>query len=71
MKHKLFTSLALVVLSLLLWQCARRGAPTGGPKDTTPPVLVQAIPPSGSIPFKAKKIRLQFNEFVVTKDVRK
>ena len=71
MKHKLFTSLALVVLSLLLWQCARRGAPTGGPKDTTPPVLVQAIPPSGSLHFKAKKIRLQFNEFVVTKDVRK
>lgn len=63
--------IGLMVLSLLLWQCARRGSPTGGPKDTTAPVLLHATPKSGQLNFKAKKIRLQFDEFVVTKDVRK
>ena len=70
MKHR-FPILLTIFIALLLWQCARRGSPTGGPKDTTAPVLLQSVPRSGAMKFHGKKIRLQFDEFVVTKDVRK
>lgn len=56
----LFLGLALVAL----WNCARRGSPTGGPKDVTPPVLVKAEPPNLSTHFTAKKIRLYFDEYI-------
>ena len=71
MKYRIPLIITLLLLSLSLWQCARRGSPTGGPKDTTPPVLLQTTPSSGAVKFKSKKIRLLFDEFVVTKDVRK
>ena len=70
MKHRLPILLSLLI-ALTLWQCARRGSPTGGPKDVTPPVLLQSVPKSGAMKFHGKKIRLQFDEFVVTKDIRK
>ncbi|GIJ95029.1 Ig-like domain-containing protein [Capnocytophaga stomatis] len=64
----------VVVLMLLMsvfWQCARRGSPTGGPKDEKPPVLLTAEPKSGATQFNRNKIRLTFDEFVVIKDLRK
>ena len=70
MKHRLPILLSLLI-ALTLWQCARRGSPTGGPKDITPPMLLQSVPKSETVEFKGKKIRLHFDEFVVTKDVRK
>ena len=71
MKHRLPILLLIFTIALSLWQCARRGSPTGGDKDTTPPVLLQAFPPSGTTNFSGKHIRLSFDEFVVTKDLRK
>ena len=71
MKHRLPILLLILTIALSLWQCARRGSPTGGDKDTTPPVLLQAFPPSGTTNFSGKHIRLSFDEFVVTKDLRK
>jgi uncharacterized protein (DUF2141 family) len=52
-------------------QCARRGAPSGGDKDTTPPKLIRAEPENMSINFKANKIRLYFDEYVKLKDIEK
>lgn len=68
-KYLYFTTIVLIALGL--WQCARRGTPTGGPKDETPPELLLATPPSGTTNFVGNKIRLRFDEFVVTKDLRK
>ncbi len=51
--------------------CARRGNPTGGPKDETPPVLLKASPDLNSTNFKSKKIRLSFDEYVKLKDLQK
>ena len=44
-------------------------APSGGPKDTIPPVLVKITPPSGStnFPTAGGKIALQYNEYTVVK----
>ena len=50
------------------FQCARRGTPTGGPKDEDPPVLLKSEPDSMTTNFNAEKIRLYFDEFVLLKD---
>ena len=71
MKYRLLFFLSVSVLALSLWQCARRGSPTGGEKDTTPPVLLLATPENETTGFQGKKIRLVFDEYVVTKDLRK
>jgi len=64
-----FLFLFLTVSALV--QCARRGAPSGGDKDVTPPKLVKAEPKNMSINFNTKKIRLYFDEYVKLKDVEK
>ena len=63
-----FFFLVAVVLATL--QCARRGSPTGGPKDTTPPVLIKAEPENLTTEFKAKKIKLYFDEYIKLEDVQ-
>ncbi|WP_317045711.1 MULTISPECIES: Ig-like domain-containing protein [Arenibacter] len=64
-----FLFLLLTVSALV--QCARRGAPSGGDKDLTPPKLIKAEPKNMSINFKATKIRLYFDEYVKLKDIDK
>ena len=51
-------------------QCARRGSPSGGPKDETPPVLTKAEPENMLPEFEAERIRLYFDEFVRLNDVQ-
>ena len=59
----------LIVVSLL--QCGRRGGTlTGGPKDEDPPVLIKAEPENLTTNFKAKKIRLYFNEYIKLQDIQ-
>ena len=50
---------------LIATGCARQATPTGGPKDATPPVVVESDPPSGTIRFKSKNISVTFDEFVI------
>jgi len=38
--------------------------PSGGPRDSLPPVLIAATPPDSSTNFKGNRITLIFNEFV-------
>lgn len=60
----------LLFLALALFQCARRGSPSGGPKDTEPPVLLRAEPENLSTNFKGNKIRLYFDEYIKLQDVQ-
>lgn len=60
-----------IILSITaFYQCARKGTPTGGPKDVTPPVLLRAEPENMSINFKGGKIRLYFDELVKLEKVQ-
>ncbi|MCL6267454.1 Ig-like domain-containing protein [Flagellimonas myxillae] len=68
---KLLSLLFLLVMGLALWQCARRGNPTGGPKDLTPPVLIRTEPENFTTEFKAERIRLYFDELIKLEDVQK
>jgi uncharacterized protein (DUF2141 family) len=48
---------------LLLHSCANRAAgPTGGPKDTIPPVVIRSIPENGTINYQKKTIAVYFDE---------
>ena len=68
----LFTfSLYLLLVITSTTKCARKGSPTGGPKDTISPIMVTATPEYEAINFKSKKIKLQFDEYVKFKDLNK
>ena len=60
--------LAICLISLITGfmssGCANIIPPTGGPRDSLPPVLVNAIPKDSTINFKGNKIVLTFNEYV-------
>ncbi len=63
MKYR--NTLFLLGLSLLLFmQCAKRGNPTGGPKDEMPPILLRAIPKQNTTQLDAERVRLYFDEYV-------
>lgn len=63
--------------------CARQTTPTGGPKDTIPPVVYpdRSIPKNGQINYKGKKVELTFDEaiaannpkeqIIITPDIQK
>ncbi|WP_420454193.1 Ig-like domain-containing protein [Rubrivirga sp.] len=52
----------LVPLLLALGACATPVAPTGGPADTTPPVLVETSPADGATNVTERTLRLTFSE---------
>ncbi len=48
---------------LLLWACAHRVAPSGGPEDKTPPEVVRTVPEAGALQVKdLQEIELEFSE---------
>jgi len=71
MSYRVFKILLVVTFSLLLTNCAKRGTPTGGAKDSIPPILVSANPIDKSINFNVKKIKIYFDEYIKLKDVNK
>ena len=56
-----------IMVMILVAGCARRSAPTGGLKDSIPPVLVASNPKMNNVNFSADEIRLTFNEWVELK----
>lgn len=66
-----YNFISILIICLFIFNCAKRGAPEGGPIDESPPVLINAEPDENSINFNEKRIRLYFNEFIKLKDFRK
>ena len=63
----------IVVTGLILFtvQCAKRASPTGGPKDSIPPVLINASPKLNTTFFEKDQFYLTFNEYITLKDINK
>ncbi len=61
----------LFLVALTMTSCAKRGSITGGLKDTLAPVLTMSFPKNYSTNFKAKEIKLTFDEYVKLKDLNK
>jgi hypothetical protein len=56
--------LILFWLASFVSGCASMQSPTGGPKDSIPPGIVNEIPKNYTKNFTAKKVEIEFNEFV-------
>lgn len=57
----LFFTYRLVVFTT---GCAQIIPPTGGPRDSIPPVMLSATPKDSTLHFKGNKIVLTFNEYI-------
>jgi len=66
MKYSLY-----IMAMVLIASCARRSSPTGGAKDSIPPVLIAANPKINSVNFNTDEIRLIFNEWVKLENLEK
>ena len=61
--------LAMLVMAVVVYACASRGYPEGGPKDTTPPQVILEEPASFTKNFDKKRVNIYFDEFVQLKDI--
>lgn len=50
--------------AVFLWSCANAMQPTGGPRDSLPPVVIGATPSFGTTDFKDTRITISFDEYV-------
>lgn len=70
MKGNYLYIIFLLLFSLSFIDCAKRGFPEGGPRDTIPPVIVRSIPENYSTQFKGNEIRIHFDEYIKLKNLQ-
>lgn len=63
--------LGLFMLLLSTSNCAKRGNPEGGPKDSLPPIVIRTVPENYSVNFDAKEIRIYFDEYIRLNNVQR
>lgn len=56
--------LMFILVSISFTRCANIVPPSGGPRDSLPPVLLQVTPADSSLHFKSKKVTFIFDEYV-------
>ncbi|MFT6825567.1 MAG: hypothetical protein ACJAYD_000111 [Patiriisocius sp.] len=62
----------IVLLFLLsLTDCAKKGNPSGGIRDSIAPVIVRSVPDNFTTRFENNEIRITFDEFIKLKNVSK
>ena len=66
---KIKGKIPLFIVAVLGWvvtisSCANIGMPTGGPRDSIPPVLVETNPDFGELDYDGDDVRLTFNEYI-------
>ncbi|SDE43763.1 Ig-like domain-containing protein [Ulvibacter litoralis] len=71
MKHRLLYIPILFLLSLSFVDCAKKGSPSGGKRDSIPPVIVKSNPENYSTQFTGNEIRIYFDEYIKLKDLQK
>lgn len=61
--------LLLTIITFIFTGCAKISSPAGGPRDKTPPEVVESEPVNGARNFKGKKLVITFNEFIVLEKI--
>jgi len=64
-----FGKIAAIVSIIFIYSCANVVAPTGGPKDEEPPVVLRMEPPNNTPNFTGRQVQVFFNEFVQVTDI--
>ncbi len=71
MHKKVFFKIFLFIHIWLFAACANIVAPTGGPKDVSPPVIKRRSVQDSTLNFKGGKFVFEFDEFIQLKDADK
>lgn len=66
---KKFNVFSFITITFFCTSCANIIPPSGGPRDSLPPILMESLPKDSTINFNSKKITLTFDEFVEVKEV--
>ena len=72
--YKIMTIVLVAAYSLHTSSCAStKAAPSGGPKDTIPPVVVGMYPANNNVNFPVKdgEVEIEFDEYVIIKEANK
>jgi len=71
MKRRLLLLPLLFALVFQFSNCAKKGNPSGGPRDTIAPVIVRNVPENYSVLFEEEEIRIYFDEYIKLKELGK
>jgi len=56
---------ATALIMLFILSCAKISAPSGGPKDEDPPLILKSQPPNSTVLFTGRSFAITFDEYVV------
>lgn len=71
MTYKPFAYIAAIIVFIITFSgCANIVAPTGGPRDSLPPVLISVSPLDSSRNFTGNRIYFTFNEYVEIQEIQ-
>jgi uncharacterized protein (DUF2141 family) len=71
MQNRFYNCLFILVVAIVLVNCANRGTPSGGEKDIEPPKIIKSVPENFSTNFTAKEIKIYFDEYIKLKKISK
>ena len=58
-----------ILLSAMIFSCAKQSSPSGGPIDEDPPVVVSSFPPDRTVNFSGNSFEITFDEYFVLQGV--
>jgi hypothetical protein len=67
---KTVNSILIFISVLIFFSCANQLSPGGGPLDTTPPMVIDSYPKSGTVNFDDDHISVAFSEYVDKRSVQ-
>jgi hypothetical protein len=75
MRKASFFSALFIITMAAFWTtvptgCANIIPPSGGPRDTLPPILLSALPADSTVNFRGNRITLTFDEYVDLQEVQ-
>jgi hypothetical protein len=70
-RHRLLYIPIALLFALSFVDCAKRGNPSGGLKDTLAPVIVKSTPENYATNFEGNEIRIYFDEYIKLVDIQK
>jgi hypothetical protein len=66
----IYLILCIGIVSFIGYSCANIIPPTGGPRDTLPPVLIDVTPKDSTVNFKGNRIVFNFDEYIDLREVQ-
>jgi len=66
----LYFLITLAILFIIINSCANQGTPTGGPRDSIPPTVINSVPYNQAINFKSTQLQFQFDERITAEKLK-